>query len=97
MEWYHRAARSGRASLLTAILVLHEVHMGTMPDCPYCHSHDVRRLNAAVTGVSGYRCGACAKIFYFATPQITKQIEEARARRDPPDEQPLRRTVPRKD
>lgn len=72
--------------------------MGTTPDCPYCHSHDVHRLNAAVTGVTGYRCGACAKIFYVASAQVTKRIEEARARRNTSDdEQPLRRAVPEKD
>jgi transposase-like protein len=72
--------------------------MSTVPDCPYCHSHDVHRLNAAVTGVSGYRCGACAKIFYVAAAHVTKRIEEARAGRVTPDEeQPLRRTAPNKD
>ena len=72
--------------------------MGTIPDCPHCHSHDVHRLNAAVTGVSGYRCGACAKIFYVASPHVAKRIEDARAdRRDrPDDEQRVRGAVPKK-
>jgi transposase-like protein len=72
--------------------------MGTTPDCPYCHSQDVHRLNAAVTGVSGYRCGACAKIFYVASPYVAKRIEDARADQEKPeDEQSLRRAVPKKD
>jgi transposase-like protein len=72
--------------------------MGTTPVCPYCHSPDVHRLNTAVTGVTGYRCGACGKISYVASAQVTKRIEDARGPRDAPEDQkPLRRAVPKKD
>jgi transposase-like protein len=72
--------------------------MSTTPDCPYCHSPDVHRLNTAVTGVAGYRCDACKKIFYKASAHVAKRIEEARPRGDTPDDtQPLRRTVPKKE
>jgi transposase-like protein len=59
--------------------------MALSPDCPHCRSHDVRALNAAVTGVSGFRCHDCTKVFYVAVTAVTQRIEEAQAKRAPSD------------
>src|SRR5438874_1968648 len=95
---YHRAWLSWPASLAHRGSSPSGGHMSTIPDCPYCHSPGVHRLNAAVTGVAGYRCDACEKIFYVASAHVAKRIEDARPRPDAPeDEQPLRGTVRKKE
>lgn len=68
--------------------------MSASPDCPHCGSHDICRLNAAVTGVSGFRCQQCAKIFYVASADVTQRIHDAQKKPEPSDKgEPLRRTA----
>jgi transposase-like protein len=68
--------------------------MSATPDCPHCQSHDVRRLNAAVTGVSGFRCHECAEIFYVASSTVMKRIQQAQANRETGEsEKPRRRAA----
>lgn len=59
--------------------------MSESPDCPYCGSHDIRELSAAVSGVSGFRCQACAKIFYVASADVLRRIQEAQTKHAPSD------------
>jgi transposase-like protein len=51
-------------------------------DCPHCGSHDIRRLTAAVSGVWGFRCQTCAKIFYVASADVTQRIRDAQTARN---------------
>ncbi len=55
--------------------------MSVSPACPYCHSHDPRVLIAAVIGVSGYRCHDCGRVFYRASHDVAKQIQDAQVKR----------------
>jgi transposase-like protein len=67
--------------------------MSAKPDCPYCQSHDVRPLNAAVAGVSGFRCHECAALFYVASGNVMKRIQKAQENRETDDSERPRRRV----
>jgi hypothetical protein len=56
--------------------------MSTTPDCPFCLSHDVRRLKRADSGLLGLRCQTCAKIFYVAPEDKVPQVHDAQANRE---------------
>jgi transposase-like protein len=63
-------------------------------DCRYCGSHDVRLLNPAVSGVSGFRCEACGKMFYEASVDVSQRIHEAQTKHDrPKTDEPVNRTA----
>jgi transposase-like protein len=68
--------------------------MSAPSDCPNCGSHDIRELKAAVIGVSGFRCHACAKIFYVASEDVKQRIHDAQTKHDLRDAaKPKRRTA----
>jgi transposase-like protein len=52
-----------------------------LPNCAHCHSFDVRPLITAVTGVAGYRCHDCGRVFFVASLDVAQRIQEAQARR----------------
>jgi transposase-like protein len=63
-------------------------------DCPFCGSDAISALNPAVNGVSGFRCQACARIFYEASVEVTERIHEAQTKRDSPEpDKPLIRSA----
>jgi transposase-like protein len=54
-------------------------------DCPFCGSDAISALTPAVTGVSGFRCQACARIFYVASVEVAERIHEAQTKGDSPE------------
>jgi hypothetical protein len=65
-------------------------------DCRYCGSHDIRQLNAAVSGVSGFRCQACGKIFYVASADVSQRIHDAQTKHGrPKTDEPVNRPADR--
>ena len=67
--------------------------MSAPSDCPNCGSHDIRELKPAVSGVSGFRCHACARIFYVASEDVKQRIHDARTKHLRDTAKPKRRTA----
>ena len=53
--------------------------MAAVPGCPHCESQQVNRLPVIFTGITGYRCGHCGKVFYEAAGDAARRLAAARA------------------